>query len=49
MATTPEIDYATQHLRMHYSCYQEVGLSFTYRFGGYKEKKREEVDTSRFK
>ncbi|MGP1351426.1 MAG: outer membrane beta-barrel protein [Hoylesella marshii] len=45
----PEIDYATQHLRMHYSCYQEVGLSFTYRFGGYKEKKREEVDTSRFK
>lgn len=25
------------------------GISFNYKFGGYKEKKREEVDTSRFK
>ena len=29
--------------------YRSVGLSFTWKFGGYKEKKREEVDTSRFK
>jgi hypothetical protein len=25
-----------------------VSLSFTYKFGGFKEKKRKEVDTSRF-
>jgi len=26
-----------------------VGLSFAWKFGGYQEKKREGVDTSRFK
>lgn len=28
---------------------REFGVAFSYKFGGYKEKKREEVDTSRFK
>ena len=44
----PRIDYRGQQLRMAFARYREVGLSFTYRFGGYTEKKREEVDTSRF-
>ncbi|MGM9699510.1 MAG: hypothetical protein ACI3Y0_12855 [Prevotella sp.] len=30
-----------------YSCYRTTGLTFTYRFGGYKAKNREAVDTSR--
>jgi hypothetical protein len=45
----PRIDYRGQDLRMYFSCYRQVGVSFTYRFGGYKEKQREEVDRSRFK
>jgi hypothetical protein len=45
----PRIDYMGQSLRMDISCYRQVGVSFTYRFGGYKEKQREEVDRSRFK
>lgn len=41
--------YNSQNLRMHIvpdSRY--ITLSFTYKFGGYKEKKRKDVDTSRF-
>ncbi len=45
----PRIRYARQWVTNDYSCYRSAGLSFTWRFGGYKEKKREEVDTSRFK
>jgi hypothetical protein len=45
----PRIDYRGQDLRMYLSCYRQVGVSFTYRFGAYKEKQREEVDRSRFK
>lgn len=45
----PHVDYMGQNLRMDFSCYRQVGVSFTYRFGGYKEKQREEVDRSRFK
>ncbi len=45
----PRVDYAHQHMRMEFSSYRTFGLSFTYRFGGYKEKQCEEVDTSRFK
>ena len=29
--------------------FREFGVSFTYKFGWYKEKQREAVDTSRFK
>lgn len=45
----PRIRFATQNVTNDYSCFREFGVSLTYKFGGYKEKKREEVDTSRFK
>lgn len=45
----PYIDFKGQHLNMNFSCFRTVGVSFTYSFGGYKEKQREEVDRSRFK
>lgn len=44
----PYIRYAGQHLDLKMSSYREVGLSFTYRFGGYKEKQHKELDTKRF-
>lgn len=43
----PYIRYANQNVDNKYSCYREVGLSFSYRFGGYKEKSFREVDTQR--
>ena len=46
---SPYIRFKTQNVTNHYSCFREVGVSFTYKFGGYKEKEREAVDTSRFK
>lgn len=46
---SPRIRFNTQNVTNHYSCYREIGVSFTYKFGGYKEKEREAVDTSRFK
>ena len=45
----PRIRFGTQNVTNHYACFREIGVSFTYKFGGYREKKREEVDTSRFK
>ncbi len=45
----PRIRFGTQNVTNDYSCFREFGVSLTYKFGGYKEKKREEVDTSRFK
>jgi hypothetical protein len=44
----PRINYQGQNLRMDFSSYREFGISFTYKFGGFKEKVREKVDTSRF-
>ena len=49
MMITPENHWAGQNMRSQYSCFRTVGLSFTYRFGGYKAKNREAVDTSRMK
>ena len=49
MMITPKNHWAGQNLRSKYSCFRTVGLSFTYRFGGYKAKNREAVDTSRMK
>ena len=49
MMITPENHWGGQYLRSKYSCYRTVGLSFTYRFGGYKAKNREAVDTARMK
>lgn len=46
---SPLIRFATQNVTNHYSSFREFGVSFTYKFGGYKEKKRSEVDMSRFK
>ena len=46
---SPRIRFATQNVTNHYTSFRELGVSFTYKFGGYKEKKREAVDTSRFK
>lgn len=46
---SPRIRYQTQHVTNHYSCFREFGVSLTYKFGGYKEKSREDVDMSRFK
>ena len=45
----PRINYDRQNLSMDFSCYREFGVSFTYKFGGYKEKKNQAIDTSRFK
>ena len=44
----PYVRFKGQDLSVDYSCYRTFGLSFTYKFGGYKEKKRKEADTSRF-
>ena len=45
----PHIDFKGQDLKMSFSCYRTFGISFTYKFGGYKEKSHEAVDKSRFK
>ena len=45
----PQIRYARQWVTNDYSCFRSLGVSFTWKFGGYKEKQREGVDTSRFK
>lgn len=46
---SPRIRFATQNVTNHYAAFREFGVSLTYKFGGYKEKRREAVDTSRFK
>lgn len=45
----PQIRYEHQWVTNNYSSFRSVGFSFAWKFGGYKEKKREAVDTSRFK
>lgn len=45
----PRIRYATQRVVNHYASFREFGISFTYRFGSYKAKNREDIDTSRLK
>lgn len=48
--TSPVIHFGQQNLRNHYlENHREFTLSFSYKFGGYTEKQRETVDTSRFK
>lgn len=45
-----QVRYGLQNVKNHYMrTTRTFGVSFNYKFGGYKEKKREEVDTSRFK
>lgn len=47
---SPRIRFESQNVTNHYlQNNREFGIAFSYKFGGYKEKKREAVDTSRFK
>lgn len=46
---SPRIRYDSQYVTNDYSSFREFAVSLTYKFGGYREKKREAVDTSRFK
>ncbi len=46
---SPICRWAGQNLRTEFSCYRVAGISVAYQFGGYKEKKRGEVDTSRMR
>ncbi len=44
----PYIRYAGQHMDMKMCSYREIGLSLSYRFGGYKERQHKKLDTKRF-
>lgn len=44
----PYIRFKGQDFSMKMSSFRHVGLTFSYAFGGYKEKEHKEVDTSRF-
>ena len=46
---SPYINYGNQVVKNWYPSYRSYNVTFSYRFGAYKEKKREEVDTSRFR
>lgn len=46
---SPTITWAHQRLRTDFSCYRTAGFTLTCKLGGYKERKREEVDTSRMR
>jgi len=44
-----KMKFDNQNLNMHIiPDLRSIGISFSYKFGGYKEKKRKDVDTSRF-
>lgn len=46
--TDPYISFKGQRFSMDLSSFRHVGVTFSYAFGSYKEKKYKEVDTSRF-
>ena len=46
---SPYMNYGRQVVYNHYPSYREFKLTFSYRFGAYKDKERKEVDTSRFR
>ena len=46
---SPVIDYGGQYMRSGYKCWRMSVVALTWKFGGYTEKKREAVDTGRFK
>ena len=46
---SPLIDYGGQYMKSGYECYRQSGVSLTWKFGGYAEKKREGLDTGRFR
>lgn len=43
---SPYINYGNQVVSNSYPSYRSYNVTFTYRFGAYKEKKRDEVDTN---
>ncbi len=45
----PEINYRGQSMSMNVESFRQFGVSLTVKFGGYKEQKHQEVDTSRFR
>jgi hypothetical protein len=36
-------------MKSTYKCYRQFGIALTWKFGDYTEKRREAVDTGRFK
>ncbi len=46
---SPVIDYGGQYVKSGGECYRQAGVSVTWKFGGYTEKKRNAIDTGRFK
>ena len=46
---SPYMNYGKQIVYNHYPSYREFKLTFSYRFGAYKDKERKEVDTNRFR
>ena len=46
---SPYMNCGKQVVYNHYPSYREFKLTFSYRFGAYKDKERKEVDTSRFR
>ena len=46
---SPYMNCGKQIVYNHYPSYREFKLTFSYRFGAYKDKERKEVDTSRFR
>lgn len=45
----PRINYMGQQFNMDLSCFRQIGISLTIKFGGYKEKRKESIDTSRLR
>lgn len=45
----PIINYCGQNLNMKFSCYRQMGITFSYNFGNYEKKERKKIDTTRFK
>ena len=46
---SPIIDYGGQYMKSDYKCWRKIGVALTWKFGDYKEKRREAVDTGRFR
>ena len=46
---SPVIDYGGMYMKSTYKCYRQFGITLTWKFGDYTEKRREAVDTGRFK
>ena len=46
---SPVIDYGGMYMKSTYKCYRQFGIALTWKFGDYTEKRREAVDTGRFK